>query len=179
MEFRDFPDEIIGMIAEQIDGYTDFLSFHDAMQRSYVATMVVFGKRISRMTIYPRADQMLHILEALQNERVSNAVHSISVLAEGLREHEYGYVWGWEDLQIWENLDYSRDDVRIINTINVDHANARDTQSEFIYSGQYRTLLYAILRASHNLKRITVRKLEAGEEATSPKRSCPFLATHH
>lgn len=46
------------------------------------------------MTISPCAEQMRHILEAVQNTHVSNAVHSITVLAEGLREHEYGYVWG-------------------------------------------------------------------------------------
>jgi hypothetical protein len=46
---------------------------------------------------------MRHILEALQTPAVAISVNELTLLAEGFREHEYGYVWGWEDLQVWED----------------------------------------------------------------------------
>jgi hypothetical protein len=104
------------------------------------------------MTIFPREDQMRHILEAVQDPEVAKYVRKITLLAEGMREHEYGYVWAWEDLQIWMDLDYNPNDIRVINQINADHANARDIQSAFIYSGQYRELLSAIIKATRKPK---------------------------
>jgi hypothetical protein len=62
------------------------------------------------------------------------------------------------------NVFFSPDDVRLINRINVDHANARDIQSDFVYSGQYRTLLRDIFKAIPQLERIKVRKLAPGEQ---------------
>ena len=50
------------------------------------------------------------------------------------------------------DLDYNPNDIRGINRINADHANARDNQSAFIYSGQYRELLSAILKATRKPK---------------------------
>ena len=152
------------MISEEIDSYADFLSFSGCMLYIHNSTRWAFGKRIRAMTIYPCEDQMRHILEALQDPEVAKFVRKLTLLAEGLREHEYGYVWGWEDLQVWMNLDYNPNDIRVINRINADHANARDNQASFIYSGQYRELLSGILKACPNLDRINVRKLAPGEQ---------------
>jgi hypothetical protein len=67
-----------------------------SMKIFYGNTMCPFGKRISRMTIYPCGEQMRHILEALQFVSVAKCIHELTLLAEDFREHEYGYVWGWE-----------------------------------------------------------------------------------
>jgi hypothetical protein len=158
------PLEMVEAIADEITSYKDFLAFHDSNLILYLGSMLSFAKRIASMTIFPCEQQMRHILEVLQNNDVAKCVHELTLLAEGYREHEYGYVWGWEDLQVWENLDYNPDDVRLINKINVDHANARDNQSNFIYSGQYRTLLHDIFKACPNLERIKVRKIAPGEQ---------------
>jgi hypothetical protein len=146
---------MVEAIADEITSYKDFLAFHDSNLILYLGSMLSFAKRIASMTIFPCEQQMRH---------VAICVQVLTLLAEGFREHEYGYVWGWEDLQVWENLDYNPDDVRLINRINVDHANARDNQSNFIYSGQYRTLLHDIFKACPNLERIKVRKIAPGEQ---------------
>jgi hypothetical protein len=53
--------------------------------------------------VYPCGEQMRHILKALQTPAVAISVKELTLLAEGFHEHEYGYVWGWEDLQVWED----------------------------------------------------------------------------
>lgn len=158
------PSELVQEIALQIVSHQDFLNFHCCSKRINAETLVAFGKKISAMTISPSAGQMVHILNALCNKKTAVCVKEITLLAEGLREHEYGYVWAWEDLQVWENLHFTSDDIDIINRINAEHTNARDMQSDFIYSGQYRALLFDILKACPNLKRINVRKLAPGEQ---------------
>lgn len=152
------------MISEEIESYADFHNFADSHIRFYHGTRWAFAKWVRNMTIFPREDQMRHILEAVQDPEVAKFVRKITLLAEGMREHEYGYVWAWEDLQIWMDLEYNPNDIRVINRINADHANARDNQSAFIYSGQYRELLSAIIKACPNLDRINVRKLAPGEQ---------------
>ena len=43
--------------------HKDFLSFHHCTKRIREETMVAFGKKISTMTVYPSANQMVHILD--------------------------------------------------------------------------------------------------------------------
>ena len=50
------------------------------------------------------------------------------------------------------NLDFNPNDICVINRINADHANARDNQARFIYSGQYRELLSGIFKATRKPK---------------------------
>lgn len=156
------------MISEEIVSYADFLSFSGCMLYFHNSTRQAFGKRIRSMTIYSCEDQMRHVLEALQDPEVAKFVRKLTLLAEGLREHEYGYVWGWEDLQVWMNLDYNPNDIRVINRINADHANARDDQASFIYSGQYRNCSLASSRSRESPRRST-QALSAGPKCPSNK----------
>ena len=39
-------------------------------------------------------------------------------------------MWAWEDLQIWENLHFARDDIDTINRIDADHTNARNSKQQ-------------------------------------------------
>lgn len=81
---------------------------------------VFFGFRYARVRVgYGK----VHILEAVQKPAVFVCVSDLTLLAKGLREHEYGSVWSWEDLQVWMNLDYNPNDIRVINRINADNAN--------------------------------------------------------
>ena len=95
-QVTDLPPEVVSMISEEIVSYADFLSFSGCMLYIHNSTRWAFGKRIRAMTIYPCEDQMRHILEALQDPEVAKFVRKLTLLAEDLREHEYGYVQGWE-----------------------------------------------------------------------------------
>lgn len=107
---------------------------------------------------------MKTLLVAVQDAEVAKYVCNITLLAEGLKEHEYGYVWAWEDLEIWAELNYTEKDVEIINNINAAHADDVVVNGDFILSGQYRTMLITLLQRLPNLATITVRKLAPGEQ---------------
>lgn len=107
---------------------------------------------------------MKAFLTAVQEEKVGNHVRNITLLAEGLKEHEYGYIWAWEDLQIWADLQFHAGDVKIINDINAAHADDVMANGDFIISGEYRMMLTTLLQRLPNLKTITCRKLAAGEQ---------------
>jgi len=80
------------MISEEIDSYADFLSFSGCRLYIHNSTKWAFGKRFRELTVHPCENQMRHILEALQDLEVAKFVYKLTLLAEGLREHEYGYV---------------------------------------------------------------------------------------
>lgn len=123
------------------------------------------GKRISdKITVYPRYASMKALLKVSQDEEVANFVRNITLLAEGLKEHEHGYEWAWEDLQIWGNLKFTDNDIKTINDLIVAHADDVIVNGDFIITGQYRSMLAALLKRFPNLVTITVRKLEAGEQ---------------
>lgn len=107
---------------------------------------------------------MKALLVAIQDDVVAKYVRNITLLAEGLKEHEFGYVWAWEDLQIWADLKFRNKDVKIINKINATHADDVMTNGDFIISGEYRTMLTTLLQRLPNLGTITCRKLAAGEQ---------------
>lgn len=104
------------------------------------------------------------VLVAIQLPGVARHVKNITLVAESLREHEYGYAWGWEDLQIWAGLEFTNSDIRTIDDINDAHADEIFTNGDFTTSGQYRLMLSTLLQCLPNLATITVRKLAAGEQ---------------
>lgn len=106
---------------------------------------------------------MESLLESFGDEEVAKYVRNVTVLAEGLKEHEYGYQWAWEDLQIWADLKFTDDDLDTINKINISHADDVAMNSNFITAGRYRSTLTALFQCLPNLSTITVRKLEPGE----------------
>jgi hypothetical protein len=140
------------------------VNFQRASNRLNASSKHVVGKRITKATVYPRLAYMKAILAAVQNFQVAKHVHNITLLAEGLKEHEYGYVWAWEDLQIWADLKFRNKDVKVINEINAAHAADVIENGDFIISGEYRTMLTTLLQCLPNLKTITCRKLAAGEQ---------------
>lgn len=107
---------------------------------------------------------MKAFLAAIEDTKVGAHVQSITLLAEGLKEHEYGYEWAWEDLQIWGGLEFRKKDVEIMNEINASHAEDVITNGDLIIAGEYRDMLTTLLQRLPNLKTITCRKLDAGEQ---------------
>lgn len=121
------------------------------------------GKRMNNITIYPRHSKMMDILVALNVNGVASYVRNITVIAETLMQHEYGYNWAWEDLQIWGEFDFNERDVDLIEAINNAHWHDVLLNGDFVTSGDYRTVLSKILKRLPNLKTITIRNLTPGE----------------
>jgi hypothetical protein len=48
-------------------------------------------------------------------------MRELTLVMDGLKMPEYKYPWAWEDLQNWENVDFTAQDIRLINAINEDH----------------------------------------------------------
>jgi len=107
---------------------------------------------------------MKAFLAAVQDATVAGHVQNITLLAEGLKQHEYGYEWAWEDLQIWASLKFRTKDNQIMHEINVSHAEDVITNGDFVIAGEYRSMLTTLLQRLPNLKTITCRKLDAGEQ---------------
>ena len=155
---------MLGEIAVAIDGSEDFCNFRLASRRFRAATKHAMGKRISnKITVYPRHAYMKSLLAEVQDSEVADCVRNITLLAEGLKEHEYGYQWAWEDLQIWSDLMFTQNDIKTINNINAAHADDLAVNGDFLTAGRYRSMLTDLLQCLPNLATITVRKLEPGE----------------
>ncbi|UPX10118.1 uncharacterized protein EKO05_0000789 [Ascochyta rabiei] len=159
------PDEIVTEIAAVIDEPEDLGHFRRVNKRFNAATKYVLGKRIANdFTVYPRHASMKALLTAVRDDGVAKYIRNITLLAEGLKQHEYGYIWAWEDLQIWAELTITENDIKTIHEINAAHANDVIENCDFIITGHYRSMLTTLLRLLPNLATITIRKLQPGEQ---------------
>lgn len=107
---------------------------------------------------------MKALLAAVEDPEVVRYVRSITLLAEALKEHEYGYSWAWEDLQIWADLCPTNMDYKIMRSIDDAHAQDVEENGDFIISGEYRTMLTTLLQRLPNLATLKIRKLAPGEQ---------------
>lgn len=155
---------MIGEIGAHMAEPKDFLNFRLANHRFLAVTKHIHGKLAAQITVYPRLTRMKALLMAVQDESVAKYVRNITLLAEGMKEHEFGYVWAWEDLQLWADLKFRNKDLKVINKINAAHADDVMTNGDFITSGKYRTMLATLLQHLPNLATITCRKLAVGEQ---------------
>jgi hypothetical protein len=148
-----------------IEDQEDFCNLRLASHRFNKASKYGLAKRIAKdVTVYPRYANMKALITAVQDIEVAKYVRNITLLAEGMKEHEYGYYWAWEDLQIWADLELTKNDVGVINRINTAHYNDIIENGDFIIAGKYRLMLTELLVCLPNLATITVRKLHAGEQ---------------
>ncbi|KAJ4985084.1 hypothetical protein SVAN01_09455 [Stagonosporopsis vannaccii] len=146
-----------------VDG-EDLLNFGLACKAFTPAMRYALGKHINDMTVYPRFARMKALLEAVEDPKVAHFVRTITLLAEGLKVHEYGYAWAWEDLQILAELNPTDKDFSIMRTIDAAHAQALNEDGNFIISGMYRKMLTTLLERLPNLTEVTIRKLAPGEQ---------------
>lgn len=175
------PCEIIGEIGSHIELPQDFVNFRLGCERIQKVTEYAMAKRIEDSTIYPRLDSMLPLMTVLENPDIARSVHEITLLAESLTEHEYGYLWTWEDLQIWNEFEFTENDITLVGRINSLHRYSSHQDSAFIMSGDYRNLLTEMLELLPNLTTIKVRKLNPGEHIPGwgGDRLCKQLSFHH
>ncbi|KAH6629473.1 hypothetical protein C7974DRAFT_187006 [Boeremia exigua] len=118
---------------------------------------------MDNLTVYPRFASMKALLVALEDEDVAKYVRSLTLMAEGLKQHEYGYAWAWEDLQIWAEFKFTNEDADIMRTIDAAHSFDVVENGDFIISGQYREMLTTLLQRLPNITALTIRKLAPGE----------------
>ncbi|KAH7385471.1 hypothetical protein DE146DRAFT_208282 [Phaeosphaeria sp. MPI-PUGE-AT-0046c] len=135
------------------------LLFHNS-ERAFTQAL------IQGRVIYSRSASMAHFFAVLNAFPASNLglrVKSLTLVADGLKEHEYGSEWAWEEMQHRLGLDMTADDQNIIARINNDHANEMHFSSTFLNSGHYRTMLGGILSMCPNLRVLNIRKLQPDE----------------
>lgn len=127
------------------------------------ATSATFVRSLAwDRTIYPRYSSVARFIACLVRfPGMSETVKDLTLVGEAMKPGEYGYAWAWEDLQNWENVDFTDADVAIINEINAAHAHDCASSSTFINSGGYRTMLGLAFAHCPNLQTITIRKLQA------------------
>ncbi|KAJ4350658.1 hypothetical protein N0V95_004563 [Ascochyta clinopodiicola] len=158
-------DDIVTEIAAVIDDPKDLGHFRRVNKRFNTATKYVLGKRITNdFTVYPRFASMKALLTAVRDKGMVKYIRNITLLAEGLKQHEYGYLWAWEDLQIWADLTLTESDIKTIHEINAAHADDDVKNGDFIITGHYRLMLTTLLQHLPNLATITIRKLQPGEQ---------------
>lgn len=112
-------------------------------------------------TITPRYDSIAFFLALLVRlPAMRFHVRSVTLVAEDLKESEHGYAWAWENLQDWEGINFTAQDISIINEANVAHTNAMRATKYFVHSGGFRTMLGLVLAHCPNLEYVFVRKLK-------------------
>jgi len=138
----------------------------------------LFRKRIiGDRTVYPTHASFQEFFTLLNlTDAMGSYVHKITLVTEGLKEHEYGYNWGWENLQNFEDLYFTSQDLDIINSTNQLHANEINLNGAFVNGGGYRTTLGLLLARLPRLQVIQVRKLRSGEHV--PGWAGPELLKH-
>lgn len=122
-------------------------------------------KLVKGRTLYATYANLAHFLGMLHvfaGRALNLEVRSVCLVADGVKEPEYGYEWAWENLLQWdvEGLDCTKEDMNIINEVNAQHAKFFGINNAFINGGGYRSMLVAILNACPNLNVLNIRKLE-------------------
>jgi hypothetical protein len=134
---------------------------------------------VKNRTIYPRYDSLAHFAFLLRAfKSLDSHVRSVCLVAEGLKVHEYGSVWAWEDFLQWEGVECTAKDLDIIDKINADHENELSMTDAFIHRGSYRAMLGQLLSECPNLEVINVRKLKVSiyKNATLPSTDILFYS---
>ncbi|KAF2849662.1 hypothetical protein T440DRAFT_499565 [Plenodomus tracheiphilus IPT5] len=162
----DLPAELILDIVELMDSAADVGKMRLINKRFCTIVHEVFLKAlVDDRVVYPRYECFSDFLSLL-GDSYSMGVHvrTVTLVSEGLGAPEYGYSWAWEDLENREGeLEYTEEDVDIINKANRAHAMALGDTDAFLNRGLYRTNLALLLSRCPNLQTIKVRPLKAGE----------------
>jgi hypothetical protein len=139
---KELPGELISDIASYLDK-KDLLNMRLVNKKMCGAMSYVFKVAIAdNRTIFPRYVSLAAFFLLLNSEPcLSLLVRSVTLVEEGLKEHEYGHNWAWERKGDMEGLCMTRDDFNILNQIEVEHLQARDLDQSFINGGGYRVML--------------------------------------
>lgn len=114
----------------------------------------------------------LGMLNTFAMRGVGGEIEELCLVADGVKAHEFGYGWAWENLLQVELREVdakgeslpdklpTEHDMQIINDANVRHMNFAIINNGFVNSGGYRAMLTAILNACPNLNVLNIRKLK-------------------
>jgi hypothetical protein len=124
-------------------GKDDIISMRMVNKRFFFAVKPLFGKVIvQNRTIFPTFNSVAAFIALLDsNPALPVHVRSITLVAEGLKEHEYGPSWAWEILMDRERFYFADGDHDIINYVNYEHTKAVASNTSFLIGGGYRTML--------------------------------------
>ncbi|CAO2653618.1 Nn.00g030290.m01.CDS01 [Neocucurbitaria sp. VM-36] len=157
------PNELVNHVALYLDDPEDLFNMRLVNQRFYVAGHEAFSQAIGNcQVIYPRYDCIKKFLSLINLKYVlPSHVRKITLVSEGLREHEYGYGWAWEyyaDVHRW-----TQSDMDIMHYVDDAHANDLALNGTFLLSGRYRSMLTTLFRMLKSLRVIEIRPLRPGE----------------
>jgi hypothetical protein len=128
------------------------------------------------LPIYTKYESMVRFLSMIQAvDGLGERVKALELVSEGLRGHEYGSQWAWEDLCHREQVDIAEEDFEIINKLDADHALATPESNGFLHTGGYRTILGQIINACLNLQDIDIRGLRV---SCIPRSGLDYLLTY-
>lgn len=145
-------------IAGHLDNARDLGNLRLLNKQYAQATSGVF---LRNLTIYPRFTSVARFLTLLiDSPTLSRCARELTLVMDGMKMPEYGYPWAWEDLQNWENIDFTGQDIRLINAINDDHARDLAATASFTNSGGYRTMLGLIFARCPNLRIVFKRNIK-------------------
>lgn len=132
--------------------------FCNAVRPSFLKAMV------DDRTIYPRYEGFRSFLAILgMYSLLAGYVRKITLVAEGMRANEFGYMWAWENIRNLEDLEFEDKDCAVIVKVNRAHADDIALNGPFVNGGGYRSMLTALLGCLPNLQTIEIRKLKPGE----------------
>ncbi|KAL5113874.1 hypothetical protein ACEQ8H_008254 [Pleosporales sp. CAS-2024a] len=89
----------------------------------------------------------------------------IDLVADGVKAHEYGVDWAWEDLLLSSEdmIECTDNDRDILASLNRQHTDYCQINQHFANSGGYRSRLVMILQSSPNVNTVNVRHLQPDE----------------
>ncbi|KAF2820986.1 hypothetical protein CC86DRAFT_459210 [Ophiobolus disseminans] len=160
MDLPYLPNEILGEIASYLDPKAlknmRLVSRHFAGAASHTWVCSLASGR----TLQPKLVKLARFLSLLVRfPALRVRVLDLTLMAEVLRVHEYGYNWAWEQLQDSEQVDFTEEDMDIIHKVNTAHAEVvRAADNSFIYTGAYRTMLCLIFKFCPNLASVRPRQ---------------------
>lgn len=126
--------------------------------------------------IYSKYESMVRFLSMIQAvDGLGERIKALELVSEGLRGHEYGSQWAWEDLCHREQVDIAEEDFEIMNKLDADHALAVHESNGFLHTGGYRTMLGQIINACPNLQDIYIRGLRV---SCLPRSGLDYLLTY-
>ncbi|KAL6704040.1 hypothetical protein ACN47E_008804 [Coniothyrium glycines] len=158
------PYELLMKISTNFTEWKDIGNFCLVSRRLALSGhAVLYKKALSSRVIYPRYDSFVYLLSLVTKPVYANYVHEVVLVSEGLRTHEYGSGWAWENLLREIGEDATDKDLDIMAKLDHDHARAVANHNAFIFSGAYRKMLAYFLSCLPHLKVIKIRKLNKGE----------------
>jgi hypothetical protein len=162
------PSEILQYIGSRLK-WNDLLSLRSTAKSIHTTLDYSFVSNVgNHARIEPRYESLMAYVRFLRSRSatVLSLVKRVTIVAQALGAHEYGYQWGWEQLalSLGVNPRFSLEDQEVMHEIGMMHTYHYWTDQNFIINGRYRKLLTLILKSLPHLSEIVVGKVKPGEQ---------------